>query len=183
MSPPARFGAVILAGGASSRMGADKAVLDWDGARGVDLVAGLARSAGASEILVAGGDFGWPFVDDGGAGPVGGVLAGVRRLAEAGVMRALVLAVDAPTLTITDIAPLIAAPPPGAAYEGFPLPMAIIMAALPAEAEVSWPLERLIECARLSRPSAPHDAHARLRGANTPAEHAELLRAWRAKPA
>ena len=183
MSPPARFGAVILAGGASSRMGADKALLDWDGARAVDLVVGLARAAGAAATLVAGGDLGWPFVDDGGAGPVGGLLAGVRRLAGNGLTRAVVLAVDAPTLSIADIAPLIAAPPPGAAYQGFPLPLAIAMAALPGEAEAAWPLERLIERAGLSRLLAPENARARLKGANTPAEKAELLKAWRAKPA
>jgi molybdopterin-guanine dinucleotide biosynthesis protein A len=45
VSPPARFEAVILAGGASSQMGADKALLDWGGARAVDLVAGLAQGA------------------------------------------------------------------------------------------------------------------------------------------
>jgi molybdopterin-guanine dinucleotide biosynthesis protein A len=164
-------------------MGADKALLDWGGARAVDLVAGLAQAAGAAAIVVAGGDLGWPFVDDGGQGPVGGVLAGVRRLAEDSLMRAVVLAVDAPTLSIADIAPLIAAPTPGAVYQDFPLPMAIAFAALPAEAEASWPLERLIDRAGLGRLPAPRDARARLKGANTPAEHAKLMRAWRAKPA
>jgi molybdopterin-guanine dinucleotide biosynthesis protein A len=164
-------------------MGADKARLDWDGARAVDLVAKLARAAGAASVVVAGGDLGWPFVDDGGAGPVGGVLAGVRRLAEDSVMRALVLAVDAPTLKVGDIAPLIAAPSPGAAYQGFPLPMAIDIADLPADAEASWPLERLIDRAGLRRLAAPDEARTRLRGANTPAEQDELLRAWRARPA
>lgn len=177
------LGAVILAGGASSRMGADKASLDWDGERAVDRVAALARAAGAKTVVVAGGDFGWPYVDDGGAGPVGGVLAGFALLADQGVTRALALAVDAPTLTLADLAPLIAAPAPGAAFVGFPLPMAIALDAVPPDAETSWPLERLIEGAGLSRPPAPVGAHTRLRGANTPAERAELLRVWRDRPA
>ena len=147
----------------------------------MDLVADLASAAGASSLVVAGGDFGWPFVDDGGKGPVGGVLAGLARLP--GAARALVLAVDAPTLTPADLAALVAAPAPGAAYLGFPLPMAIDLAAVPQEALSSWPLARLIERAGLTSLPAPTDAHARLRGANTPAERDDLLRAWRAGPA
>jgi molybdopterin-guanine dinucleotide biosynthesis protein A len=175
------FGAIILAGGASSRMGTNKALLDWDGRRAVDLVAALSLRVGAACVVVAGGDFGLPFVDDGGAGPVGGLLIGLTRLA--GVNRVLVLAVDSPTLTPADLAPLISAPAPGAAYAGFPLPMAIDLAAIPADAESSWPLARLIERADLTSLAAPFDAHARLRGANTPAEREFLLRAWRPKPA
>ena len=187
MSPPAaglgaaNLGAVILAGGASSRMGEEKALLGWGGRRAIDLVADLTRAVGASELVVAGGDFGLPFVDDGGGGPVGGLLAGVQALA--GVSRVLVLAVDAPTLKAADLAPLINAPPPGAAFAGFPLPIVIELAATPPDAQASWPLKRLIERAGLARLAAPADARARLKGANTPAERDELLRTWQARPA
>ncbi len=173
--------AIILAGGVSSRMGTDKALLDWDGRRAVDRVVDLARAAGASSVVIAGGDYGWPFVDDGGRGPAGGVLAGAKG--SAGATRALVLAVDAPTLTLADLAPLIAAPEPGAVYAGFPLPMTIDLAAIPADAEPSWPLGRLIERAGLGRLPAPIGAHARLKGANTPAERENLLRGRRGDPA
>lgn len=176
-----RLGAIILAGGASSRMGADKAILDWGGRRAVDLVVGLAKAAGAVDLVVAGGDLGWPFVDDGGGGPVGGLLAGARAIPD--MTRALALAVDAPTLAGADLEPLVLAPAPGAAFLGFPLPMVIDLAAIPSNAEDSWPLERLIERAGLARLLAPTRAHSRLKGANTPAERDELLRAWRDDPA
>jgi len=172
------FGAIILTGGASRRMGADKAALDWDGQRSVDRVAALARAAGAVRVLTAGRDHGLEHVDDPapGAGPVGGVLAGARALAAYGLGRALVLAVDAPTVTVEDLQPLLAAAAPGAVYEGLPVPMALALAALPAEAEAGWPLRRLVERAGLAVLACDETVRARLRGANTPEERDRLSR-------
>jgi len=170
------FGAIILTGGASRRMGADKAALDWDGQRAVDRVAALASAAGAVRVLTAGRDLGLEHVDDPapGAGPVGGVLAGARALAAHGLTRALVLAVDAPTVTVEDLAPLLAAAEPGAFYDGLPVPMALTLAALPAEAEAGWPLRRLVERAGLVALACDEAIRTRLRGANTPEEQAAL---------
>ena len=166
------LGAIILCGGASRRMGRDKAVLDWDGARAVDRVVALARAVGAQALVTAGADLGLPWVadDQALAGPVGGVLAGARFLA---AERLLVLAVDAPTVTIEDLAPLLAA---GGYYEGLPVPMVVEVSALPADAEAGWPLRRLVERAGLAALPVPEGALARLRGANTPEERAGLLR-------
>ncbi len=165
------LGAIILCGGASRRMGRDKAVLDWDGVRAVDRVAALARAAGAEVLVTAGADLGLPWVpdDEAFAGPVGGVLAGARAL---GTARLLVLAVDAPTLEVEDLAPLLAV---GGYYEGLPVPMVVEAAALPAEAQAGWPLRRLVEAAGLRALRVPEGAMARLRGANTPEERSVLL--------
>jgi molybdopterin-guanine dinucleotide biosynthesis protein A len=169
---PIPFGAIILTGGASRRMGADKAALDWGGQRAVDLVAALASAAGAVRVLTAGRDLGLEHVDDPapGAGPVGGVLAGVRALAAHGLTQALVLAVDAPTVTVEDLAPLLAAAAPGAVYDGLPVPMVLTFAALPPEAEAGWPLRRLVERAGLTALPCDQAVRSRLRGANTPEE-------------
>lgn len=94
---------------------------------------------------------------------------------EAGLARALVLAVDAPTITAEDLAPLLAAEAPGAAFEGLPLPMVLDLSALPDGAGAGWPLRRLVERAGLAVVAVPADAEARLRGANTPEERAGLL--------
>lgn len=167
------LGAIILCGGASRRMGRDKAVLDWDGARAVDRVAALARAAGAQALVTAGADLGLPWVpdEDAMAGPVGGVLAGAWAL---GTARLLVLAVDAPTVTAADLAPLLLG---GGYFEGLPVPMVIETAALPADAEAGWPLRRLVERAGLVAQPVPEGAMQRLRGANTPEEFDALTKA------
>lgn len=164
------LGAIILCGGGSRRMGRDKALLDWDGRRAVDRVADLARAAGAAGLVTAGADLGLPWVpdDEAGAGPVGGVLAGARAL---GTARLLVLAVDAPTVTLEDLAPLLAS---GGFYAGLPVPMVVEAAALPGDAEAGWPLRRFVERAGLKSLPVPEGALARLRGANTPEEFRAL---------
>ncbi len=170
-----RLGAVILVGGASSRMGQDKALLDWGGQRAVDRVANLARALGANTVLTAGGDYGLPFVLDPSpqAGPVSGIVAAAERLVAEGCDRALILAVDAPTLTAEDLAPLLE-PAEGGYYEAYPLPMVLPMAAIDGAAKADWPLRRLVERAGLrSFPPAPERA-VRLRGANTPDERTAL---------
>ncbi|HEV7157215.1 MAG TPA: NTP transferase domain-containing protein [Caulobacteraceae bacterium] len=171
------LGAVILVGGASSRMGADKAAQDWGGTRAVDLAARLALRAGAALVVTAGGDYGWPFVADPapGEGPVGGILAGAARLRREGLARCLLLAVDAPTITPADLAPLLGADAPGAAFAGYPLPAVIDLGSLPHAARPDWPIARLIERAGLILLAPPEAARERLRGANTPAERAALL--------
>jgi molybdopterin-guanine dinucleotide biosynthesis protein A len=174
------LGAIILVGGASSRMGADKAAQDWGGRRAVDRVADLARAAGAQTVITAGGDYGLPFVADPAplAGPVAGVIAAARALKTDGFARALLLAVDAPTLSSADLTPLLAAATPGAAYDGYPLPAVMALAAFPEDAQAAWPLRRLVEAAGLAALPCPPAIARRLRGANTPEERAALLREW-----
>jgi len=174
------LGAMILVGGASSRMGTDKAALLWGGRRAVDLLAETARAVGADPVLTVGGrDYGLPGVADDApdGGPVAGIVAGVAALAKAGCARGLVLAVDAPTLSPGDLAPLLAAAAPGAVFEALNLPLVLDVAALPAEAGAGWPVRRLIEAAGLTRLACPPEALPRLRGANTPEERDALMAA------
>lgn len=170
------LGAAILVGGGSRRMGRDKALIEWDGRRAVDLVADLARQAGAEMVITAGGDYGLPFVLDrvSGSGPVGGLRAALSVLAGRGAARALVLAVDAPTLRPEWLVALIEGPAPGAAFAGYPLPMTIDVAAAP-DLEDDAPLRRFIDRAGLSILPIPAGAEPHLRGANTPSEHDHLL--------
>ena len=178
-NPPLALGAIILTGGASSRMGADKASQAWgEGLRAIDRVALLAARLGAARTVTSGdGDFGLPRAPDPApfSGPVAGILAGLSVLGE-DIGRVLVLAVDAPTIRTEDLAPLLAAPAPGAAYDGLPVPMVFARDAAPAEAQDGWPLRRWVERAGLAVLEPPGEAVARLRGANTPEERAVLLR-------
>ena len=179
MTPPApRLDAIILTGGASRRMGVDKAAQLWGGRRAVDHVAALARAVGAGRMVTAGpGDFGLPRALDPApySGPVAGVLSGMKRLG-GDLGRVLILAVDAPTILAADLELLIAAPAPGAAFFGYPLPMVLVADAAPAEAEAAWPLRRFVERAGLSLITPPEGSEARLRGANTPEERDALAR-------
>lgn len=172
------LGAIILTGGAGSRMNADKAALSWAGRRAVDRVADLAEAVGALVVLTVGArDYGLPLVSDVKplGGPVGGVLAGGLALSEAGCNRMLVLAVDAPTIRSADILPLIAYHGAGAAFDGLHLPMVVEVAAIPIGAGADWPLGRFLEVAGVERLTCPPEARARLRGANTPGEREMLL--------
>lgn len=173
-----RLGGMILTGGASRRMGQDKAAILWSGVRAVDRIAEIARLCGAAPVITVGArTYGLPFAVDKPepGGPVGGVLAGADMLREAGCDTALVLATDAPTMIIDDLALLLGGGAPGAAFEGLPLPMIIDLAAIPADARPNWPLARLVECAGLLIIPCDAAVRARVRGANTPEEHAALL--------
>ncbi len=158
-------------------MGADKARLDWNGVSAIDRLVSLSHDLGIQMVLTAGADYGLPAVLDAnpGEGPCGGILAAVLRLRTEGYARALVLAVDAPTATASDIRPLLEAGSPGAAYEGLPLPMAIDLAAIPAATEAQWALKRLVEAAGLVILRCSDQARPRLRGANTPEERLRQL--------
>lgn len=169
------LGAIILAGGASRRMGTDKARLAWGGRRAIDRVAELAVGAGAARVLVSGGDYGLPFVEDPNplGGPTGGVLAAADALRAEGLSAMLVLAVDAPTILPEDLAALLGQAQ-GAYYEGFPLPFLAPIDRTPWDAPAGLPLRKLVSILGLKALS-PTDALAlRLRGANTPSEKAVL---------
>lgn len=171
------MGAMILTGGASRRMGADKAGLIWFGRPAVEVVAETATRAGAKMIVTVGPhDHGVPRVQEARplGGPVGAITAGTATLRALGCDRVLVMSADAPSILPVDLAVLVESLAPGAAYDGLHLPMVIDIAALPADAPANWPIGRLAQEAGLARPSCPPHARVRLRGANTPEEWAAL---------
>lgn len=153
-------------------MGEDKAAIEWDGVRAVDWIAAVARAAGAEPVLTVGArDYGYDNVREPEAdgGPVAGVLAGCAALRAMGIGRALVLACDAPTLRVEDLAPLLAGADPGAAYARLHLPLVVAIDRLPSEG-AGWSMKRLIAEAGVNLLEPQPDAMARLRGANTPDE-------------
>lgn len=170
------IGALILTGGASRRMGADKAVLDWDGATAVERVWSLAAATIAGPVFTVGrAGYGLPTIEDPrpGAGPVAGVMAGAVALRAQGAQFALVLAVDAPTIAPEDLAPLISRRS-SAAYDGLHLPAVLRLSDLPNDVGDGWPMTRLLEAVGATRLPVPSGAADRLRGANTPGERDRL---------
>lgn len=99
--------ALLLTGGASRRLGADKAILRVDGDRLVDRVAHLLLGACDIVIEVGPGYGSWPVVreDPAGGGPLTALAAGAEALiADGHDGPAIVLAVDLPGMA----APLVA---------------------------------------------------------------------------
>jgi molybdopterin-guanine dinucleotide biosynthesis protein A len=104
--PRTTFAAVILAGGASMRMGTDKAYLVWQGAPLIRRQIEIARVAGAAQVWIAGRrdtDYSvtqCPVVHDPleGAGPLAGMVAALRAVASSHNWL-LALAVDLPQMT------------------------------------------------------------------------------------
>jgi molybdopterin-guanine dinucleotide biosynthesis protein A len=87
----ARFSGAVLAGGTSTRMGRDKALIDLGDRRLVQVAVDALTAAGATEVFVVGGDMtalealGLLVVPDEfpGEGPLGGVITALDHAAEA----------------------------------------------------------------------------------------------------
>ena len=102
----------VLCGGASRRMGVDKATVLVDGTPMARRVADVLAAAGCSPVVAVGGDtsqlavLGIEHVDDDfpGEGPLGGILTSLRRSAPA-----VVVACDVPFVEPNTIERLIAA--------------------------------------------------------------------------
>ncbi len=102
----------VLTGGASTRMGTDKAMLLVDGIPMAVRVALAMRAAGAAEVLAIGGDahaltaLGLAVVPDAypGEGPLGGIITALRAAGDGTVM---VTACDMPWIAAQHITPLV----------------------------------------------------------------------------
>ncbi|MHA7834991.1 MAG: molybdenum cofactor guanylyltransferase [Algiphilus sp.] len=122
------FMGVVLAGGKSTRMGRDKALLELAGQTLLDRSINLLRKAGAAPIVVSGHRPSYDCVPDlwEGRGPLGG-LASVLKARPLSPGRALiVLPVDAPGLRVSDIRRLmdcLTEDGAAACFEGHPLPL------------------------------------------------------------
>lgn len=116
---------IVLAGGRSSRMGRDKAMLDWHGRPLLARQLERLRAAGVDAARVSGRRPDYDGIPDAmpDAGPVGG-LAGIAA-AVTGTVQLLVVPVDMPLLTPDLLARLRTARPQAAClrYAGHVLPM------------------------------------------------------------
>lgn len=117
---------VVLAGGRSTRMGEDKALLAWQGRSLIDHALQRFAEAGIDEAVVSGDRPAHGGIPDQhrGEGPLGGLLAVAE--AHAG-RRLLVVPVDMPRLSAAWLAHLAHHAPDAAAlhYLGSPLPLRI----------------------------------------------------------
>lgn len=182
MSP--EFAGIVLAGGRSSRMGRDKAMLPWGEGTLLDRMVALLRAAGASTVHVSGdrpAHGGLPDASSGG-GPLVGLATVLARCADGA---AVVVPVDLPCLQAADLHCLLRAlaRAPAAAYAGHPLPCALRVdtavrtrvAGLARSAGPTRSLRALMDALGAARPDAGKTASA-LAPCNTPADWAALSR-------
>lgn len=127
---------LILAGGASTRMGRDKALLEADGVTLLERARMLLVESGCSRVLIAGR----PDLEGGvpdltpGAGPARAACDALLAMADAGLEMALVVPVDMPLLTPQSLELLVAGAAAGAAaYERHPLPFCARLRAQPLD--------------------------------------------------
>jgi len=127
-NPPDWIG-LVLAGGASSRMGTDKALLELSGRTLLDRAVAVLEAAGAERVIVSGDRPGYDSVADirPGLGPLGGlesVLAARGELLRGRLL--LALPVDVPALDARAVNTLLhtAYDAPGAVFSNHPLPLA-----------------------------------------------------------
>jgi molybdopterin-guanine dinucleotide biosynthesis protein A len=191
----ARVLGVVLAGGRSSRMGRDKALLTFRGERLVDRAARALAQAGADEVVVSrpAGAGEWPaglccVADE---APFAGPLAGLAAVARArpGAEFLLALAVDQPLLGPLQLGRLVAVargttPPMAASYAGEPLPLLVrsgpgLRAALerllaPGSAGGGASLRALLAAVGAAQLPLPEAERGVLANVNTPQELEEL---------
>ena len=104
---PSRFAGLVLAGGKSRRMGQDKAQMLYEGKTWLNVATELLLSAGAEEIWVntdietAYPKVSEPFPHQ---GPLSGIFGGLLSTS----LDLIILPVDMPTLTVTDLNTLLA---------------------------------------------------------------------------
>lgn len=119
---PRPIAGIVLAGGLSSRMGRDKALLPWHGRPLLAHMRELLLAAGAQPVVVSGDYPTYGGVPDRVAqrGPLGGLEAAIARLPDG---PAWVVPVDMPRLTVALLARLRDASGACAIFAGQPLPM------------------------------------------------------------
>lgn len=166
MSITMPFSALILAGGQSSRMGRDKALLSINGQSLLEHMQQLALDSGATEVLVSRNQPG--FIADGESaqaqGPLAGILAALQHCSSA---QLLVLPIDTPLLNPASVQLLLQHANGSAGYfSNSPLPCVL---------PVSLALSSLI-CAQLrSGQRSVKALLARLNATALPAPGTELL--------
>ena len=116
----------VLTGGASMRMGRDKATIEIDGRTMAARVAAALRLAGAADVACVGGPGGDVPDDDPGAGPLGGVLSAGRWAGRRTLVVAPCDLVDPdPSLFRALAAAVVGGAPAATASSADPLPVAV----------------------------------------------------------
>lgn len=169
------FAGVILAGGKSSRMGQNKALMmTHQGERFIDVAAARLREAGASKVMVSGDVGGYDCLPDQSphAGPACAILGMTRALLA--YEGAVFIPVDIPLMT-ADLLRNLTESRDGAFYEGHPLPAylpVLKMSLVSARDELS--VRQMLDEMEISPIRLAQEEEGRFLNINTPEEYGRL---------
>lgn len=175
---------VVLAGGRSSRMGQDKALLQWHGRPLVEQMQALLREAGAQHVLVSGDRPDYAGIADAqpDLGPLGGLASVVARVADATTL--VLVPVDMPLLSVALLGRLLAPSQHRCvAFEDQMLPMCLCidtgvrealtaLMAGPASSRSLRALQHALQCHRVAVTASERGAFV---NCNTPEQWSELI--------
>lgn len=184
MTPVQPWTGVVLAGGRSSRMGQDKAMLRWHGRPLLEQMQSLLREAGAQQVLVSGNRPEYAGIADTqpDLGPLGGLASVIAGVADATML--VVVPVDMPLLSVAVLGKLVAPSQHRCvAFEGQRLPMCLridpsvreALTTLMTGTASSRSLRALQRSLRCHRVAVTTSERAAFVNCNTPAQWSELI--------
>lgn len=167
-----KIAGVVLAGGRSSRMGEDKALLNYNGRSLLDHMIGILNKTGLRNIYVSGNFEGYSCIPDsapheGPAQAISDVLVELKDYD--GV---LFVPIDMPLLRI-DLLHLLLNQKSGAYFTGFPLPAFIVTSCV---RDCSKSVKSLLIDMDIPSITLPSDLEICMTNTNTPDEWQEVLR-------
>lgn len=167
--PPHEIVGVILAGGGSTRMGTDKAMLDWGGVTLLKHMHRLLLESGANRVVVSGDRPGYDCIQDARPGDGPGAALGGVLLALPAASLAMVVPVDMPMLRLSTLHRL-AAQGRAAHFAGYPLPALLPARLASGEAPTGTSIRALHETANSVVLELRLDEEDGFLNANTPDE-------------
>ena len=168
-----RIAGVVLAGGRSSRMGENKAFLDFKGRPLIDHMIDILKETGLEDIYISGDLKGYCCIPDSAphSGPAQAICDVVATLKE--YDGALLVPVDMPFLT-SEVLQILLDQPCGAYYEGKPFPALI---AQPVSRQSVDSVRQILRAWKIKALALPEKLEFCMANVNTPDEWQEALRA------
>ncbi len=166
-----RITGVVLAGGKSSRMGANKALFDYNGVPLIEHMTGLLERTGVENIVISGAVDGYDVIADAEehGGPAAAILNVFENLPDADA--ALAVPVDMPLLDPA-VLNILMRHPGGAWFDGYPLPA--LIARRDGVALQRRSMRALLEATGAQPLDLPKEYEAAMANINTPEDWAEV---------
>lgn len=166
-----RITGVVLAGGKSSRMGANKALFDYNGTPLIEHMSGILERAGIERVVISGDIDGYDAIpdDETFGGPATAILNLFEKLENTDAV--LAVPVDMPLLA-PELLEELTAHPDGAWFDGYPLPALIARRGDVALDRRS--MRALLEATGARPLDLPEEYEAAMANINTPEDWAEV---------